>query len=594
MFTSASKQPILLLAGLLVICSTKTSSLRAAPPSVTQLFPPVVQAGQTTEITVSGGDLGTLTKLVTAGGELETQSVKKSVVTVQVKKDARLPLEYPGLLDTWTLTSTGLSNPRALLVVTHPVVIIAETPDSQAAAIPLPGTAASKLDRSADRDVFGFSGRSGQLVHLTCRSRSLDGTVSPILSVHGPGGRELAHSFAHQVEPTLTLRLPADGQYLVTVVDRGFQQDAGSLYTLTLETGPRLTATSPTALCGGVGRLLLLGHDLPGGTAHPPTGLSALSVTVDQKVFHRAWPDRRPVGVLGGGFQMRLDKSSGTAWVTGSHEPIVAETTDRNDTASVAQLIKTPVRICGNFERSADVDWYAVDVKKGETLEISGWGERLGRSMRLEAIVHDKSGKLLATIAPPAAPKKIGFDFPFTTYDPHADWKAPADGRFTIVVRDLFAGSIFGTDRTYQLVIGPPRKRIQAFSVTGDGKTHSGLSLAAGGKATLQVVVVRMGGSKSPIELSAEGLPEGVTVETVSVPADKPVATLTLKAAAGTKPSLAPIRILAKASGDQPAVEVLPLVHLAGPKPSRRIADALLLSVTPPAPPADKKPTKKK
>ena len=166
----------------------------------------------------------------------------------------------------------------------------------------------------------------------------------------------------------------------MTVVDRGFQQDASSLYTLTLETGPRLQATSPTAICGG-GKLLVLGHELPFGTAHSQTGLSAMPVALDRFLSHSSWPDRRPVGVLDSGFRLRLSNCSGTAWVTHSHEPVVTETSEQNDTAATAQLLEPPVRICGAFERSADVDWYAVDVQKGETLEIVGWGERLGQSM---------------------------------------------------------------------------------------------------------------------------------------------------------------------------------------------------------------------
>lgn len=588
---SMSRQPILMLPGLLVVWVTTATPLPAAAPSVTGLFPPVVQAGQAATITVSGKDLGTITRLVTARGELETRSVNKTAVGIRVSQDSRPPGRFPELIDTWTLTSTGLSNPRAVLVVTHPVVVVAETPDEQVTPIPLPGTAASRLDRTADRDVFSFTGRSGQLVHLVCRSRSLDGTVSPILTVHDPEGRELIHSRSHEAEPELALQLPTDGPYQVTVVDRGFQHDEGSIYALTLETGPRLHATAPTAVSADTGQLLLLGHELPGGTVLPTTGLSSLKITPDQQHGQWSWPDRRPVGVLDDGFRVRLPGCSGTPWVNRSHTPIVAETINQNDTASNAQVITPPARICGVFERSADIDWFAIDAKKGQTLEITGWGERLGQSMRLQAIVHDKTGKTLATIGSPVAPKKIGFDFPFSTNDPHANWTAPADGRFTIVVRDLLGGSIFGSERVYQLVIGPPRKRFRAFSVVGDGKTHSGLSLAAGGQATLQIVVVRMGGSKSPIEISAADLPEGVTVETTSIPADKPVTTITLKATPAATTGVAPIRILAKHPGDQPVVDVLPLVHPVGPAPTSRTADALLLSVTPPA---KKTPTPKK
>ncbi len=590
-----------LLASLLAAGATGPDSSRshaAEPPSVTQLYPPVVEAGQTSTITVSGGQLGTIRQLASGTGELETVSVKKNAVTVRVAAATTTRL-----IDAWTLTSTGLANPRTLLVVTHPVLVISETPDTEASPIPLPGTVAARLDRAADRDTFAFTGDANQLIHLTCRSSSLDGTVAPVLSINGPDGQELAHSPVHQSEPTVTLRLPVNGRYLVTVVDRGFGHSNSSIYTLTAVAGPRLVLTSPTALSDQSSSLSLLGHLLPGGEVDRSSGWTALSVKLDPPptaataATAATWPDRRPVGVLQDGFRMSLPNSIGSPWVTLSEEPVVEETTDVNDTAAAAQALKLPARVCGHFEKSADVDWYSVDLKKGETLETTLWGERLGQAMRLEAIVHDKSGKALATIGTLAAPKKLGVEFPFTTSDPHGNWKAPAQGRYTIVVRDLYGGSLFGPDRAYQLVVGPPRPKFHAFSIVGDGKSHSGLTIAAGGTATLQIVVVRSGGSKTALEVSVEGLPKGVAAKTLSVPADKPVATLTLTATAQAKPSLLPIRLLARAPGKQPARDVRPLVHLAGPSPTRRVADALLLSVTPPAQPtkpADKKEADKK
>lgn len=610
MHRPVAHNPVPLLATLLatllaafVTGPANSHSLFAEPPSVTQLFPPVVEAGQTSTITVSGDNLGTIRQLASGTGQLKTESVKKNAVTVRVAAATGTRL-----IDVWTLTSTGLANPRALLVVTHPVRVVTETPDSEASPISLPGTVASKLDRAADRDTFAFTGGANQLVHLTCRSSSLDGSVAPVLSIKGPDGTELAHSPVHQIEPTVTLRLPVSGRYLVTVVDRGFGHNLSSIYTLTALAGPRLVLTSPTALdlalalalAKNTSPLILLGHRLPGGAVDPSSGWTTLSVEFDRPPSTPTWPDRRPVGVLQDGFRMSLADSIGSPWVTLSDEPVVIETTDANDTAAAAQALKLPARVCGRFEKPADIDWYSVDLKKGETLEITGWGERLGQAMRLEAIVHDKSGKALATIGTLAAPKKLGVEFPFTTNDPHGDWKAPAEGRYTIVVRDLYGGSLFGPDRVYQLVVGPPRPRFQAFSVVGDGKSHSGLTIAAGGTSTLQIVVVRSGGAPTAVEVSVEGLPEGVTAKTLSVPADKPVATLTLTATAQAKPGLVPIRVLARAPGKQPARDVLPLVHLAGPAPSRRVADALLLSVTlsdksdKPAKPADKKSAPKK
>ena len=98
-----------------------------------------------------------------------------------------------------------------------------------------------------------------------------------------------------------------------------------------------------------------------------------------------------------------------------------------------------------------------------------------------------------------------------------------------------------------------------------------------------------MGGSESPVEVTAEDLPEGVTAATVTVAAGKPVATLTLEANAQAKPSQSPIRLVAKTGTDNSGRPVLPVVHLPGPAPVRRVTDALMLSVTPASPPPPKK-----
>ena len=580
-----------LLLSLLVVQSvtgaTADGLLQAAPPTVTGLSPPVVQVGKTVEITVKGTNLEKLQDLSTAAGSLETVSIEKTRVRIRVKPDAPT-----GTWDAWARTVDGLANPRSLQLVAHPVVVADETADTTATPVSLPGTVAARLDRAADRDRFQFNGRRNQWVSITCRSSSLDGTVSPILTLTAPDGRELAHSPDHLAEPTITHRLAADGQYQVSVVDRGFLHDDGSHYTLTIEPGPRLWTTRPTAVIAGKPHAVtLLGYDLPDGTARGTAGLVTLllkpaKLTGQLPYPGSRWPDRRPVGVLGSGFPLKHPGIGGDSWISISTEPVLPEPTAPNETTAQAHSLQLPVRVCGTFEQSADIDWYSFKAAKGQPLEIVGWGERLGRSMQLEAIIHDAAGKPLVTLKPPVAPKSIGFDFPFTTSDPHANWTPPADGRYLIVVRDLLGGSLYGPERAYQLVIRSPRKRFTVFAAIGDGKTSAGLSIPAGGSAKLQVVVLRLGGWKGPVTITAGDLPAGVTAAPTTIAAGKPVAQLTLKAGPKTPPGLSLIRLSATGTIGKAKRErvVLPLARIPAPGPAVRVADGLLLAVTPVAP----------
>ena len=409
-------------------------------------------------------------------------------------------------------------------------------------------------------------------------------------------GSELAHSKTHDREPTITYKLPTDGIYRARVADRRFAFDASSIYTLTIEAGPRLVTTRFSAIQTNDRPIELLGHGLPGGTIDPATHLTSLMTEHDLPTNSPFWPDRRPVSTLDPGFRVNAPGSVGTAWVTRSHEPVVLETEAENDTASHAQPLKWPARASGRFERAGDIDWYVIDAKKGQDFEVVGWGDRLGRAMRIEAIVHDDKGKALTTIGSLAAPKKLPITLPLFSYDPHGTWKAPADGRYTIVVRDIFGGSLHGASRHYQLVVAPPRPRFAAFFAVGDGKSHSGPSLHVAAKTTLTVAIVRLGGHAAPIEISAEALPEGVTALPLLIPAGKNSGTLTLEATDQAQVGITPIRLLAKHKNPQAAKPgdksdtqaVLPIAHLPGPNPTHRIADGVPLAVLPPNKPTDK------
>lgn len=581
---------------LVVLLTATAGSLVAADPVVTGLFPPVLTIGGDSDLTVSGSGLGEIRSLVVAIPGLVTRSVKKNRLSLRVSADA-----IPGDHDAWTLTSTGLTNPLRIRLVNHPVVVVTEGKDSDAVRLTLPGSAAARLDRAADLDRFVFTGRRDQPISISCRSRSLDGSVAPILLLSDPGGRELAHSRSHLAEPVLTQVLPADGDYQVSVVDRTFQRGKGSTYVLTLKTGPRLITTVPSAVTADDSRRVTLwGFGLPGGQPGGEHGLLSLPVTVSGLApraphLKTDWPDRRPLGSLQHGWRFQQPGVNGATWLTLSEEPVVRETGESNDTLGRAQPLNVPVRVCGRFRQPGDIDWFVLDARKEQPLEIVTWGERLGQAMQLEVIVHDKTGKPLTTFKPLVAPKGIPFDVPLTTTDPQGLWKPPSAGTFYLLVRDIYGGSLYGLQRSYQLVIGPPRQRFDSFVLVGDGKTSSGLSITTGQQATLQVIVLRQGGFAGPVTLKTVDLPEGISADPVTIAADKPTGTLILKARHGIPATTGFLRVLIEGQVEGRVVqrEARAVVRVPDGTVTTRVADGVPISViatTPSPPPPPPKP----
>ena len=42
---------------------------------------------------------------------------------------------------------------------------------------------------------------------------------------------------------------------------------------------------------------------------------------------------------------------------------------------------------------------------------------------------------------------------PLASLDPVMDWKVPADGEYSVCLRDLYGGSVFGLNRRYELIV---------------------------------------------------------------------------------------------------------------------------------------------
>src|SRR5205823_6631368 len=100
--------------------------------------------------------------------------------------------------DVCLVTNTGLTNQRRFAVGLSPDVNEAESPQrndrpSTAQMVPFPATIHATIDPATDRDCHRFRVDDNQRLMIRCRSATLEGTVSPALTLIDTAGREVRH-----------------------------------------------------------------------------------------------------------------------------------------------------------------------------------------------------------------------------------------------------------------------------------------------------------------------------------------------------------------------------------------------------------------
>ncbi len=430
---------------LIMACRLGGQAAVSAEPELKSIFPFGCQVGESVEITLTGTGLNQGVLYFSRDG-ISAEHLEKGQFRVAVSADAAV-----GDCELWIATAEGLAGPRRFRISRDPVIAEQEDNDrsDDSQAVQIPSVIDGQLGKTADLDWFEFDGKEGQRITITCRSRSLDGSVQPAFTLFGPRNRELLHSSSHNYEPQVVYRLPAHGSYRLLMRERAYRQNDYSIYRLELTTDPlNRTAVENTNL-------------------------------------------------------IRPDELFGTIEIED----------EREQSRESPQVIELPCRVSGQFIERNDVDWFRFQAKKGQMIHIEAFGERLGQLMDLEATIYDAADKQVTTIADITAPKNAPPSMPLASLDPSTDWKVPADGEYSIAVRDLYSGSVFGTHRVYELIVMLTRPAFFAVAIPGGSKHSRGVFIKRGETSEISVTVVRTGGFSGPVTVHETEAASGLTIE---------------------------------------------------------------------------------
>jgi hypothetical protein len=97
--------------------------------------------------------------------------------------------------------------------------------------------------------------------------------------------------------------------------------------------------------------------------------------------------------------------------------------------------------------------------------------------------------------------KNLSPSLTLASLDVSGSWKAPADGTFHLVLRDLYGSTLFGVDRTYVLSVRKSQPTFDAVITPPDDKTPAAYSIPQNGRTAIRVSLIRHDGFAAGVRL---------------------------------------------------------------------------------------------
>jgi hypothetical protein len=478
------------------------------------------------------------------------------------------PDALPGPRDFRVLTPQGASTVGQLVVVRDPIV--AETGDNnspaKALAISLPATVCGAIESAEDVDCFKFQVDAGTSLvfrvwsmRLEDRIHDLQEHADPILTIRNAAGATVAACDNHySADPLLHHRFEQAGEYVLEVRDVRYKGNADWVYAIEINSRPFVTQAMPLAVKPGADvHLSLVGHNLPQDAvttvqipADAPAGLrwlspivagqptNAVAVYVSPYAGVLKEPVNAPATPPADQPQTGSPVSTGPAPATGSPvSPVPSQ-----------QAITVPVVVSGRIDKPGDVDRFSFDAKAGEKLSFEVVARRAESALDSFMRILNPQGAAIAET------DDMTFDRIQSQDSWLENWTTPADGKYTIELRDLHLRG--GPQFTYALSV----TRSQPY-YTLEIDTDKTI-LAPGINSPIYVRVVRKNGFAGGVQLAVDGLPAGVTARCGRIPENSSDGCIILSAAPNAPAGAANIRIAGNASLPNPMPNA-PTIELA-------------------------------
>lgn len=497
--TSSLSTPILTMRSMLpgaglalvaLLCSSLVVPALAEAPRLDSLFPAGGQLGSSFSVT-PGGKLDDATRLWADDTGLVFTSAgagKTRTWQAHVSATAR-----PGLHLIYAVNSDGVSSPRWFSLGRLPETEEKEPNDEYDKSQKLeklPTCVNARLQVRGDVDNYQVPLKAGQTLVAMLEGYALGSPIDPLLHVLDPlGNRVTTASDGRNLDPFIAYKAETDGLYTVQVA--GFIHPPAAdvklhggptvVYRLHVSTGPVITHTFP-----------------PAQVRKGKTEATAIGYNLDTKNARLSLPP--PIDIELSDFLFSFPQGALLPLQMLAADKAAQPEKEPNNKADQAMPIAATALYAGAISDRADVDRYALTLKKGEKATARIHARKLGLALDATLKVETPDGKLLTQATDQG-----------DQADPSVTWTATADGIYQILVEDQFHRG--GPYHHYVLETGPAAP---ACALTLPERAP--LNLERGKEAKIKVNAKFLNGFKAPVVLRVSGLPAGVHAGDVSVP----------------------------------------------------------------------------
>jgi hypothetical protein len=442
-------------------------------------------------------------------------------VEVTIAPDAK-----PGPREIRVVTTRGVTNPMVFCVGQVPEVArkpmktasfqvlgkehLAQRkrpPEEEEMQITVPCTLNGQI-ASGEVNRYRFEARKGQRLVISVKARELipyiadgvPGWFQPVLTLCDADGKELAYNddFRFKPDPTLNFEVPADGEYVLSIIDALYRGRNDFVYRITIGEMPFVTSIFPLgARVGEPVKIEMNGWNLHNTSLAPPP--------------KDAGPGTHMIAAKNGKFASNI-----VPFALDTLPECLDE--ESNDDPSKAQKVTLPIIVNGRMDRPNDWDVFEVEGKAGETIVAEVHARRLDSPVDSFLKVTDSSGKVLAF-------NDDHHDAGSGLNTHHADSylmvELPSDGKYCVHLGDTTQAG--GKDYGYRLRISPPRPDFELRAVPPS------ISIRGRSGGAVSVYAVRKDGFDGAIKLSVKDLPEGFTSNPATLAAGKDMARLSVR-----------------------------------------------------------------
>lgn len=449
--------------------------------------------------------------------------------------DIEVPKNQPArVYECRVATDQAVSSVSHLLVTPFPVVEEVEKKDNNtfdtAQAVTVPSTVCGICEKSEDLDCYKFTGKKGQEITLQVYAQRVTEAIhtmqtsgvylmDSILTLYGPQKQIVAQNDNFvKSDSLITYTLPADGDYVFEIRDARYVGSGKYAYCIEVSDTPFVYHTMPLAVQKGkTAEIKLQGHGLKG----------------QQKMKFSAANQKT-------GWEQRTLKTqageTNAVWTLVSDDP---QTTapGTNLSSKTAFPLTFPSGVSAQFDEAEQAHYYSIKVKKDQYYYFQLMSNRIDLPLDCVMEVHDPKGKAQRIYVNGGATTEA--DDGLQTKDSEFYFKAPAEGEYFVIVRDLHDRG--GERFAYHLSAQPSGPEFEVHGEYYYAHIAPGTNMMWFGK------VKRLNGFNGPVEMNIEGLPKGVTFEPVTLPSGVNDCGLILKAAKDAPINAALVKISGKA-----------------------------------------------